>query len=134
MNHITLSGHVATEPKIGEGSRPHSFRLAFDEKRGDEYVPAFIEVKAFLDGDDFADSITKGAAVVVAGQLSFFKTKDDQTVFTILAREVGPAVRYASKGDSGGSRPSGRSNGTSRPSGRSGSTTRSRSADLDEAY
>lgn len=121
MNHVTLTGRLTADAEIGEGNRPDRFRIAFERKKGDEYESAFIAVSAWLKAEHAEEMLTKGTLITVSGELDWFTTKDGNTVFTILARDVGPAAYARGRGDreDGGSRKassrsSGRSNGTSR--------------------
>lgn len=131
MNHITLTGRITKDAEVGEDNRPDRFRMAFERKKQDGYEPAFIEVSAWLNPDHVEEMLTKGTLVTVSGELDFFKTKDDNVVFTILAREVGPAA-YARSKDGGGGRSNGRA--AARNTGRSSSRSSRPVDDEDEPF
>lgn len=139
-NSITLSGRIVNDPEIGDGRSPDKFRLAFDRKKGEEYVSAFIQVAGWFHPDDI-EQFSKGDLVVVVGEMDFYTipAKDGEryptTVYTVLAREIGQAAKMRPRGESdSGGRSASRSKSSSRNTGRSSSRSSRPADDEDEPF
>ncbi len=128
-NTLTVVGNVTRDPELRftpGGMAVASFGLAWNKRRQDgEDEVSFFDVTCFRNlAENVAESITKGARVVVYGALQqrSWETQDGEkrSKVEIVADDVAPSLKWASatiqKNDrnDGGSR-SGGSSGGGRP-------------------
>lgn len=122
-NTVTIIGNVTRDPElryIPSGVAVTSFGLAWNLRKqsGDEEA-MFFNVTCWRSlAENVAESITKGARVIVTGRLDYrsYETQDGEkrSVVEIQAEEVGPSLQWATadvernaRGDSSGPPPAG---------------------------
>lgn len=118
-NTVTIIGNVTRDPElryIPSGVAVTNFGLAWNLKKqsGDDEA-MFFNVTCWRSlAENVAESITKGARVIVTGRLDYrsYETQegDKRTVVEIQAEEVGPSLQWATaeveknaRSDGGGS-------------------------------
>lgn len=106
-NSATLVGNVTREPQIRytpSGQTVATFGIACNRrwKRGDDWQEetSFFDVKCWSQmAENVAESITKGARVVVVGRLEQRSWETDQgekrSKVEVVADEVAPSLRWA---------------------------------------
>ena len=137
-NTVTVVGNVTRDPELRftqGGMAVVNFGVAWNRRRNDgEDEVSFFDVTCFRQlAENVADSITKGARVVIYGTLSQRSWENQQgerrSKVEILADDVAPSLKWASAeitrnefrggGDDGGGRQGGggapRSQGAERP-------------------
>lgn len=128
-NTVTVVGNVTRDPELRftqGGMAVANFGVAWNKKRNDgEDEVSFFDVTCFRQlAENVADSITKGARVVIYGTLTQRSWENQQgerrSKIEILADDVAPSLKWASAevtrnefrggsegGGGGGGRPSG---------------------------
>ena len=124
-NTVTVVGNVTRDPELRftqGGLAVANFGVAWNKKRNDgEDEVSFFDVACFRQlAENVADSVTKGARVVVFGTLSQRSWENQQgerrSKVEIVADDVAPSLKWASAeitrnefrgGSEGGGRPSG---------------------------
>src|SRR4051812_28368061 len=121
---ITVVGNVCADPELRytpSGAGVASFTVAstprtMDRQSGEwkDGEPLFLRCSAWRDlGEHVAESLVKGARVIIQGRLkqrSYEKDGQTRTVYELDVDEIGPSLRYATAtvtkaartGDSGG--------------------------------
>ena len=137
-NTVTVVGNATRDPELRftqGGMAVANFGVAWNKKRndgGDDEV-SFFDVTCFRElAENVADSISKGARVVIYGTLTqrSWETKegDRRSKVEILASDVAPSLRWASAeitrneyrgGDNDGPRRSSSAGAAKPPAGRS---------------
>ena len=118
-NTVTIIGNVTRDPElryIPSGVAVTSFGLAWNlKKQNGEEEAMFFNVTCWRSlAENVAESITKGARVIVTGRLDHrsYETQDGdkRNVVEIQAEEIGPSLQWATanveknaRGDGGGS-------------------------------
>jgi single-strand DNA-binding protein len=127
-NNVTVTGNVTRDPELRftqGGMAVASFGLAWNKRKQDgEDEVSFFDVTCFRSlAENVAESIPKGARVVVQGTLSQRSWENQEgerrSKVEIVADEVAPSLRWASaeisrnefKGDSGGAPRGGQNSG-----------------------
>jgi len=135
-NTITVVGNITRDPELrftASGKAVASFGLAHNHRRFNKQTNDWDEQTSFFDitvwgdmAENVAESIGKGARVIVEGRLEQQqwedkKTGDNRSKVVIIADEVAPSLRWATcsisrveKSDNGGSSRGGGSRGSSR--------------------
>jgi len=103
-NTLTIIGNVTRDPElryIPSGTAVTSFGLAWNlrKQNGDEEA-MFFNVTCWRSlAENVAESITKGARVIVTGRLDYrsYETQDGEkrNVVEIQAEEIGPSLQWA---------------------------------------
>ncbi|MET8265961.1 single-stranded DNA-binding protein [Micromonospora arida] len=117
---FTTGGHAVA--KFSVASTPRTFDKASGEWKDGE--PLFLNCSVWRDAaEHVAESLTRGARVIVQGRLrqrSYEKDGERRTVIELEVDEIGPSLRYATakvdKANKGGgqqSRPAAASTGDS---------------------
>ena len=133
-NTVTVVGNVTRDPELRftqGGMAVVNFGVAWNKRRNDgEDEVSFFDVTCFRQlAENVADSVTKGARVVIYGTLSQRSWENQQgerrSKVEILADDVAPSLKWASAeitrnefrggGDDGGGRQGG--GGAPRPQG-----------------
>lgn len=120
---ITVVGNLTADPELRftpSGAGVASFTVAstprtLDRQSGEwkDGEPLFLRCSAWRDlGEHAAESLTRGARVIVVGRLkqrSYEKDGQTRTVYELDVDEVGPSLKYATaavtkaaRADSGG--------------------------------
>jgi single-strand DNA-binding protein len=108
-NHVTLIGNATRDPElrfIPSGAAVANFGLAVNRRWKNQQTDEWEEEVAFFDvtcwrdlAENVAESITKGARVIVTGRLTTRSWETDagekRTKVEVLADEVGPSLRWA---------------------------------------
>ena len=118
-NTVTIIGNVTRDPElryIPSGVAVTSFGLAWNlKKQNGEEEAMFFNVTCWRSlAENVAESITKGARVIVTGRLDHrsYETQDGdkRNAVEIQAEEIGPSLQWATanveknvRGDGGGS-------------------------------
>lgn len=107
---ITVVGNLVADPELRftpSGAAVVSFTVAstprvYDRQSGQwrDGEPLFLRCSLWRDAaENVAESLTKGARVIVVGQLAqrSYETREGEkrTVVEVRAEEVGPSLRYA---------------------------------------
>ena len=129
MNTVILLGNITRDPElrfIASGQANASFGLAVNRRWFNKTTQQYDEQASFFNvvawgelGENLAESITKGARVVVTGRLEQRSWETDsgekRTVIEVVADEVAPSLRWATavvskteRRDSGASAPTAR--------------------------
>ena len=124
-NTVTVVGNVTRDPELRftqGGLAVANFGVAWNKKKSDgEEEASFFDVTCFRQlAENVADSISKGARVVIYGTLTQNRWEtpqgENRSKIEILADDVAPSLRWASAevtrnefrgGAEGGGRPSG---------------------------
>ncbi len=127
-NNVSVTGNVTRDPELRftqGGMAVASFGLAWNKRKQDgEDEVSFFDVTCFRSlAENVAESIPKGARVVVQGTLSQRSWENQEgerrSKVEIVADEVAPSLRWASaeitrnefKGDGGGAPRGGQNSG-----------------------
>jgi single-strand DNA-binding protein len=108
-NTVTLVGNVTRDPElrfISSGQANCSFGLAVNRRWQNRQTQEWEEATSFINvvcwremAENVAESITKGARVVVQGRLEqrSWETEqgDKRSVVEVVADEIGPSLRWA---------------------------------------
>ncbi len=103
-NTVTIIGNVTRDPElryIPSGTAVTNFRLAWNlKKQNGEEEAMFFDVTCWRSlAENVAESISKGARVIVTGRLHFrsYQTQegDNRNVVEIQAEEIGPSLQWA---------------------------------------
>jgi len=132
-NHVTLTGNVTRDPELrftNGGAALVNFGLAVNRRWQDrdgewQEEAHFFDVTAWQDlAENVAQTITKGARVIVDGRLRFHTWETDdgenRSKVEIVADDVGPSLRWATAEVTRNEREGGGSNERSSSSGRRG--------------
>ncbi|WP_213451560.1 single-stranded DNA-binding protein [Rhizomonospora bruguierae] len=106
---LTVIGNLTREPELRftpSGAAVAKFAVAstprlFDKQSGEwkDADPLFLNCSAWrLLAENIAESLTKGARVIVTGRLrqrSYEKDGEKRTVYELEVDEIGPSLRYA---------------------------------------
>ena len=127
-NNVSVVGNVTRDPELRftqGGMAVASFGLAWNKRKQDgEDEVSFFDVTCFRSlAENVAESITKGARVIVQGTLSQRNWENQEgerrSKVEIVADEIAPSLRWASaeisrtefKGDGGGAPRGGQNSG-----------------------
>ena len=118
-NTVTIIGNVTRDPElryIPSGTAVTNFGLAWNlrKQNGDEDAMFFNVTCRRSLAENVAESLTKGARVIVTGRLDYrsYETQDGdkRSVVEIQAEEIGPSLQWATasvernaRSDGGGS-------------------------------
>ncbi|MBV8980472.1 MAG: single-stranded DNA-binding protein [Acidimicrobiia bacterium] len=108
-NTITLAGNVTRDPELrftGSGQAKATFGLAVNRRWQNRQTQEWEESTSFFDvvawgdqGENIAESLAKGARVVVTGRLEQRSWETDEgekrSKIEVVADEVGPSLRWA---------------------------------------
>ena len=108
-NTVTLVGNVTRDPElrfIASGQANCSFGLAVNRRWQNRQTQEWEEATSFFNvvcwremAENVAESVTKGARVVVSGRLEQRSWETDQgdkrSVVEVVADEIGPSLRWA---------------------------------------
>jgi single-strand DNA-binding protein len=108
-NTVTLVGNVTRDPElrfVSSGQANCSFGLAVNRRWQNRQTQEWEEATSFFNvvcwremAENVAESITKGARIVVAGRLEQRSWETDQgekrSVVEVVADEIGPSLRWA---------------------------------------
>ncbi len=108
-NSVTLVGNVTRDPELrftNTGQANVTFGLAVNRRWQNRQTQEWEEATSFFDvvcwremAENVAESITKGARVVVAGRLEQRSWETDQgekrSVVEVVADEIAPSLRWA---------------------------------------
>jgi single-strand DNA-binding protein len=108
-NTVTVVGNVTRDPELrflASGQANCSFGLAVNRRWQNRQTQEWEEATSFFNivcwremAENVAESVTKGARVVVAGRLEqrSWETEqgDKRSVVEIVADEIGPSLRWA---------------------------------------
>jgi len=108
-NSVTLVGNITRDPELrftNSGQALASFGLAVSRRWRDQQSNEWQEKTSFFNvtawgqlGENVAQSLHKGARVIVSGRLEQreYETRDGEkrTAVDIIADEIGPSLRWA---------------------------------------
>jgi single-strand DNA-binding protein len=108
-NSVTLVGNVTRDPElrfVASGQANCSFGLAVNRRWQNRQTQEWEEATSFFNvvcwremAENVAESVTKGARVVVTGRLEQRSWETDQgekrSVIEVAADEIGPSLRWA---------------------------------------
>src|SRR5579863_2184470 len=108
-NNITLVGNITRDPELRftpTGQATATFGLAVNRRWQNRQTQEWEEATSFFNvvcwremAENVAESITKGARVVVAGRLEQRSWETDQgekrSVVEVVADEIAPSLRWA---------------------------------------
>lgn len=148
-NSVTLVGNITRDPELrftNSGQALAGFGLAVSRRWRDQQSNEWQEKTSFFNvtawgqlGENVAQSLNKGARVIVSGRLEQreYETRDGEkrTAVDIIADEIGPSLRWATaqvertsrSSEGGGFDRGGASGAPSASSGGSGGGSRSAS-------
>ncbi|HUS62488.1 MAG TPA: single-stranded DNA-binding protein [Acidimicrobiales bacterium] len=107
-NNVTLIGNITRDPELrftNTGQAKAAFGLAVTRKWQNRQTQEWDEATSFFNvvcwgslGDNVAESLTKGARVVVTGRLeqrSWEVEGDKKSIVEVIADDVAPSLRWA---------------------------------------
>ena len=108
-NNLTLIGNVTRDPELRftpSGQGVASFGIAVNRKWQNRQTNEWEEATSFFDvvawgslGENVAESVTKGARLIVVGRLDQRSWESDsgekRSKVEIVADEIGPSLRWA---------------------------------------
>lgn len=107
MTYVTLEGNAGKQPELKTSKTGKSycrFSIAWSErqKTGDQWIDGptvWVSVTCFgRVAENAAATITKGTRVIVSGNLKpelWSSNHGEETVFTLTADKIGPALTFA---------------------------------------
>jgi single-strand DNA-binding protein len=108
-NNVTLIGNITRDPELrftSGGAAQTTFGLAVNRRWQNRQTQEWEEATSFFDvvcwrelADNVADSLTKGARIIVSGRLEqrSWETSEGEkrSKIEVIADEVGPSLRWA---------------------------------------
>ena len=107
-NFVSITGNVTRDPElkhVGNGSAVTEFSLAVNRRWQNRTTQEWEESVGFFDvtvwgdmAENVAESVRRGARVVVTGRLDYRTWEQDgakRSAVQIVADEVAPSLRYA---------------------------------------
>lgn len=107
---ITIVGNIVADPELrytGNGTAVASFRVASTPRKYDSQAGGFVDGEPLFltcsvwreQAENVANSLTKGARVIVTGRLRQRSYEDREgnrrSVFEVDVDDVGPSLRFA---------------------------------------